>query len=201
MSARSPERASGLVQQILDAVDPRLAPSLRAELAQPGPASLPAPTQTLALAGHRAAGKSRLLPLVSELTGRPGVDLDAELARRHARPLRSWVSEDVAGFRAAERSAFTQLPPGSLVALGGGFLSHHAELLAGTFTVLVPVSLETYRERLLQDRERPRLRPELPLEEEISRIHAERERLHAQVPTVPLVQLLRACLPPRSPVA
>ena len=47
MSARSPERAPGLVQQILDAVDPRLAPSLRAELAQPGPSALPAPAQTL----------------------------------------------------------------------------------------------------------------------------------------------------------
>lgn len=201
MSARSPDRASGLVQQILDAVDPRLAPSLRAELARPGPTALPAPTQTLALAGHRAAGKSRLLPLVSELTGRPGVDLDAELARRHGRPLRTWVSEDVAGFRAAERAAFTQLPPGGLVALGGGFLSHHAEVLTGAFTVLVPVSLETYRERLLEDRERPRLRPELTLEEEIFRIHTERERLHAQFPTVPLVQLLRAFLPLRSPVA
>lgn len=199
MSARSPESASGLVHEILEALDPRLAPALRAELARPGPASLPAPEQLLALAGHRAAGKSRLLPLLCALTGRPGVDLDAELERRHGRPLRTWVAEDVAGFRAAERAAFAQLPPGSLVALGGGFLSHHAPVLEGSFTVLVPVTLETYRERLLADRTRPRLRPQLSLEEEISSLYAERELLHARVPTVPLVQLLRALL--RSPAA
>ncbi|WP_370459020.1 shikimate kinase [Aggregicoccus sp. 17bor-14] len=183
---------------VLDAVDPRLAPALREELARPGAALAPAATQTLAIAGHRAAGKTRLLPLLSALTGRPGVDLDAELARQHGRALRDWVREDVAGFRAAERAAFAQLPPGSLVALGGGFLSHHPDALAGTFTVLVPLSAETYRERLLADRERPRLRPELSLEEEISRVWAEREALHARVPTVPLVHLLRALLPPRS---
>ena len=205
MSARSPERLPGrvdaILHDILEALDPRLAPALRAELAEPGPSALPAPGQTLALAGHRAGGKSRLLPLLGALTGRASVDLDAALEQLHGRPLRTWVSEDVAGFRAAERAAFLQLPAGSLVALGGGFLSHHGEVLTQAFTVLVPVSLETYRERLLADRERPRLRPELPLEEEISRIHAERERLHAQVPTVPLVQLLRAFLPSRSPAA
>jgi len=195
MSARSAERPTGLIQQILDAIDPRLAPDLRAELARPGAALAPAPGQTLALAGHRAAGKSRLLPLVSALTGRPGLDLDAELERRHGRPLREWVTQDVAGFRAAERALFLAQPPGSLVALGGGFLSHHAEALQGAFTVLVPLTLQTYRERLLADSTRPRLRPELSLEEEISRIYAERELLHARVPTVPLVALLRAYLP------
>jgi len=201
MSARSPERASGLIDDILEALDPRLAPALRSELALPGPTALPAPGQTLALAGHRAAGKSRLLPLLCALTGRPGVDLDAELERLHGRPLRTWVAEDVKGFRAAERAAFAQLPPGQVVALGGGFLSHHAQALAGACTVLVPVTLETYRERLLADLTRPRLRPELPLEEEISSLFAEREQLHARVPTVPLVQLLRAFLPDRSPTA
>jgi shikimate kinase len=199
MSARSAERPAGLIQQILDALDPRLAPALRAELAAPGPALAPAPGQTLALAGHRAAGKTRLLPLVSALTGRAGLDLDAELERRHTRSLREWVTQDSAGFRTAERALFQQLPPGSLVALGGGFLSHHAQALQGTFTVLVPVSFETYRERLLADRTRPRLRPELGLEEELSSLFAEREGLHARVPTVPLVALLRAHLPPLSP--
>jgi shikimate kinase len=195
MSARSAERPTGLIQQILDAIDPRLAPTLRAELARPGPALAPAPGQTLALGGHRAAGKSRLLPLVSALTGRPGLDLDVELERRHGRPLREWVTQDAAGFRAAERALFLAQPAGSLLALGGGFLSHHSDALQGAFTVLVPLTLETYRERLLADLTRPRLRPELSLEEEISRIHAERELLHARVPTVPLVALLRAYLP------
>jgi shikimate kinase len=200
MSARCAESPARLVDRILDVVDPRLAPALRAELARTGPARTPAPGQTLAIAGHRAAGKSRLLPLLSELTGRPGLDLDAELERLHGRPLRTWVTEDVAGFRAAEREAFLALPAGSLVALGGGFLSHHPDALRGAFTVLVPLSAETYRERLLVDRGRPRLRPELSLEEELSRVHAERELLHARVPTVPLVELLRALLlPPVSP--
>src|SRR5215218_4435866 len=98
MSARSAERPAGLIQHtvqaIVDAIDPRLAPALQAELARPGPALTPAPGQTLALAGHRAAGKTRLLPLVSALTGRAGVDLDAELERTHGRDLRDWVTQD-----------------------------------------------------------------------------------------------------------
>jgi shikimate kinase len=143
MSARCAESPARLVERIFDVVDPRLAPSLRAELERPGPARTPVATQTLAIAGHRAAGKSRLLPLLAELTGRPGLDLDVELERLHGRPLRAWVTEDVSGFRAAEREAFLRLPAGSLVALGGGFLSHHPDALQGAFTVLVPLSVET----------------------------------------------------------
>jgi shikimate kinase len=60
------------------------------------------------------------------------------------------------------------------------------------FTLVVPVCFETYRERLLADTSRPRLRPGMTLEEEIATVFHEREALHARVPTVPLVDFLRA---------
>jgi shikimate kinase len=192
MSERSAEARHQTLELILDAVDPRLSPGLREALTSPGPAVLPAEGQTVVLAGHRTAGKTRLLPLVSRLLGRPGLDLDVELERASGRSLKTWVAEDPKAFRAAERQALLDLPPGSLVAVGGGFLSHHPDALAGMFTLVVPVSFETYRERLLADTSRPRLRPGVTLEEEIATVFHEREALHARVPTVPLVDFLRA---------
>jgi shikimate kinase len=194
MSAPSAEERQRLVERILDSVDPRLAPGLREALARPGPARLPAAGQTVAIGGHRSAGKSRVLPLVGRLLGRAGVDLDAHLEHLHGRPLRTWVAEAPAEFRAAERRALRELPPGGLVSLGGGFLAHHADALEGLFTLLIPISFPTYRERLLSDQTRPRLRPELSLEEELSSVFHEREALHARVPTVALVDFLRGCL-------
>lgn len=192
MSERSAETRRQLLEQILDALDPRLSPGLREALARPGPTALPEPTRTVVLAGHRTAGKTRLLPLVGQLLGRSGLDLDVELERASGRSLRTWVAEDPVTFRAAERRTLLEVPPGSLVAVGGGFLSHHPEALTGHFTLVVPVSFETYRERLLADTSRPRLRPGVSLEEEISTVFHEREALHARVPTVPLVDFLRA---------
>jgi shikimate kinase len=133
---------------------------------------------TVVLAGHRAAGKSRLLHKVGEALGRPCVDLDRELERRAGRSLREWVQNDEPGFRAAEREVFRSLPRGGVVAVGGGFLAAHREVLAGCVTVLVPVSFETYRERLLADVTRPRLRPHLSHEEELREVFEEREALH-----------------------
>lgn len=185
-----------LVTRLLEALDPRLRPALREALARPGPTAVPAEGQKVVLAGHRAAGKTRLLPLAGELLGRTGVDLDAELERRWGRPLRTWVAEDPSSFRAAERDTLLALPPGTLVAVGGGFLSHQPQALEGCFTLLVPISFETYRERLLADTTRPRLRPGVTLEEEIHSLFHEREALHARVPTVSLVDFLRAYLPP-----
>lgn len=192
MSERSADARRQTLEQLLDAVDPRLSSRLRESLAAPGPAVLPAEGQTVVLAGHRTAGKTRLLPLVSRLLGRRGLDLDMELEQISGRSLKTWVAEDPTAFRAAERRALLELPPGSLVAVGGGFLSHHPDALAGMFTLIVPVSFETYRERLLADTSRPRLRPGVTLEEEIATVFHEREALHARVPTVPLVDLLRA---------
>ncbi len=192
MSERSAEPRRQLLEQILGAIDPRLSPGLREALARPGATALPEPRQTVVIAGHRTAGKTRLLPLVGRLLGRAGLDLDAELERTSGRSLRTWVAEDPVSFRAAERRTLLEVAPGSLVAVGGGFLSHHPEALAGLFTLVVPVSFETYRERLLADTSRPRLRNGVSLEEEISSVFHEREALHARVPTVPLVDFLRA---------
>ena len=104
---------------LLDEVDPRLQPVLRAEWerrrGEPVEA-LPCDV-TVVLAGHRAAGKTQMLPPVARALGRDAVDLDAELARRHDRPLREWVENDERDFRAAERETFRSpaLGPG-----GGG---------------------------------------------------------------------------------
>lgn len=191
MSEPSADARRLIVEQILEAVDPRLSPRLRKALALPGPLALPATGQTVVLAGHRTAGKTRLLPLVGRLLDRTGLDLDTELERTSGRRLRDWVAEDPVTFRAAERRALQQVPPGSLVSVGGGFLSHHPDALAGLFTLVIPVSFETYRERLLADTSRPRLRPGVSLEEEIATVFHEREALHARVPTVPLEDFLR----------
>jgi shikimate kinase len=192
MQRLSAELRFALVERILETVDPRLAPALREALARPAPLAQPDAAQTVVIAGHRTAGKTRLLPLVAELLGRPGLDLDAELEQRSGRRLRDWVSQDPEGFRSAERTTFLQLPRGSLVSVGGGFLAYHAEVLDPCFTLLVPISFETYRERLLTDTTRPRLRPGMSLEEEISSVYQQREVLHARVPTVSLEEFLRA---------
>ncbi|MCI0574520.1 MAG: shikimate kinase [Myxococcaceae bacterium] len=192
MSGPSGERRAALARAVLDALDPRLASEVRALYVAMPPRPSPAADQTVTLVGHRAAGKTRLLPLFAELLGRPGVDLDAHLERVHRRPLAGWVTSDAAGFRAAERAAFASLPAGSLVAVGGGFLSHHADLLTGAYAVLVPVSFQTYCERLRGDVGRPRLRPELTLEEELSQVFHAREEAHARARTVSLAEALRA---------
>ncbi|HEX8437550.1 shikimate kinase [Archangium sp.] len=199
MSGPSAEQKHRLVQGVLEAVDPRLSPGLREELSRPGPRSLPAEGQLVVIGGHRSAGKTRLLPLVSALLGRPGLDLDAELERRAGRPLKEWVAEDMNGFRAAERALLQDMPRGSVVAVGGGFISNHPEALAPCYTLLVPISFETYRERLLADTTRPRLRPGMSLEEELHSVYHQRQVLHARVSTVSLAEFLRSFVSLGSP--
>lgn len=176
----------------LDEIDQRLRPQLHSEFAgrrhevvEPLPRGV-----TVVLAGHRAAGKSRLLEGVAVRLGREAIDLDAELERKHGRALRHWVEEDESSFRAAEKQAFLELPPGSVVAVGGGFLSHHAQVLRNCVVALVPISFETYRERLLGDVTRPRLLPQLDLESEIRQVFFEREEKHAAARPLPWVDFL-----------
>lgn len=184
-----------MLEAAFQVIDPRLAPALRAELARrQGRRAAP---EGIVLAGHRAAGKSSLLPLIATALGRVAVDLDAKLAATYGRPLASWVVEDEPGFRRAERELFCAQDPRAVIAVGGGFLAHHAKVLEGRTVVLVPISFETYRERLLGDTTRPRLRPAMAVEEELRVVFAEREELHRRVPTLPLVELL-ASLPERS---
>ncbi len=190
------------LDRVFHRVDPRLVPSLREELArrrsERGP-PLPDASHHVVLAGHRAAGKSSLLPLISASLRRQPVDLDRQIKTERRRSLREWVQTDEPGFRAAERAVFQELPPGRVVAVGGGFLSLHADLLAPHFTAVVPICFETYCERLRADTTRPRLRPELSLEEELKAIYTAREAQHAAVPTHSFVDLLLALLAEAGP--
>jgi shikimate kinase len=186
---------------LLSFIDPRLQPSLRATHTK-GPARPLdglARGQTVVLAGHRAAGKTTLLPHLAKALGRSAIDLDQHLAQTTGRDLKQWVATDQPGFRQAERAAFASLPPGVLVAVGGGFLAHHASALTGCLVVEVPISFETYVERLAADTTRPRLRPDLPFEEELATVFREREALHRAARPTPLVELLwRLPLPARA---
>ena len=177
---------------LFDEVDPRLQPVLRGEwLRRRGELGEALPCDvTVVLAGHRAAGKSRMLQPMVKALGREAVDLDVSLGEQSQRSLREWVASDERGFRAAERELFSKLPPGLVVAVGGGFLSHHADLLRACVTVEVPISFETYVERLQNDGTRPRLRPELPVVEELKENYAERELLHAQARPLSLVDFM-----------
>ena len=186
---------------LLDEVDSRLQSLLRAEWERRRGESVEAlPCDvTVVLAGHRAAGKTQMLQPVAKALGRHGVDLDAELVRRHQRPLREWIEEDERDFRAAERATFRSLPSGLVVAVGGGFLSLHQELLRGCLTVEVPISFETYVERLTQDTTRPRLRPELPIQDELREVYSEREFRHAAARPLSLIDFMLRLVRGRRP--
>lgn len=186
---------SPLLERVLTVVDPRMHAMVREDYAQAKAAATPLPLskdQHVVLVGHRAAGKSRLLPILAEALGRPAVDLDQRVAATHGRDLREWVATDAVSFRNAERKTFTGIPLGHLIAAGGGFLAMNADLLARELPVLVPISFRTYRERLLADETRPRLRPELPLEEEIRTVYRARQFLHRDANVLPLGVFLAA---------
>jgi shikimate kinase len=185
-------RREDLLARMWGVVDPRLQAQLASEVRGPSPALALGSEQRVVLVGHRAAGKSRLLPLVAEWLGWPALDLDRELEAGSGRGLQEWLRADEAGFRRAERELFRRLPSGHVVAAGGGFLSLHGDALAGDVAVLVPITRETYRERLLADLSRPRLRPDLPLADELEFVYAEREARHARVATWSLPAFLRA---------
>lgn len=183
---------SGLVARVLAPLDSSLHSAFLAELSRTAP--LPPWPGRLVLVGHRAAGKSSLLPVLARAFGLPAVDLDRALEERHGRSLAGWVRDDVVGFRQAEREGFLALPPRAVLAVGGGFVEHHAELLARDTPVLVPISAETYRARLRADRRRPRLLPQLSLEEEIEQIFQRREAVFAAARTLPLAAVVRTAL-------
>lgn len=191
-----------LLEAIFEAIDPRLSPGLRAEAHRRRAEAIePLPRGvTIVLAGHRAAGKSRVLSIVTSKMGRIGFDLDKEIERRARRPLKPWIEEDEPSFRQTERRVFRELPAGSVVAVGGGFLSLHRDLLSGVVVVEVPVSFATYAQRLREDESRPRLRKDVPLEEEISEVYSEREEAHRAARPMPIVDFvlrLRRGLRPR----
>jgi shikimate kinase len=178
--------------RVVDALDPQVSGAFADALVPGGPPLVLTGRQQVVLVGHRSAGKSRLLPLVASHLGRAPVDLDAAIAARYKRSLREWVASDEPGFRAAERATFQALSPGKVVAVGGGFLSLHADLLVGHLAVTVPISFKAYCDRLRADPSRPRLRPQLTLEEELSQVFHQREALHARVPQISLAAVFSA---------
>lgn len=184
------------VGEVLALVDPRVRDRVHAEYLAAPRAGKPLGPRVV-LVGHRAAGKTTLLPVVAGLLGRRAVDLDAEIERALGQPIRDVFREDVRRFRAAEREVYRQLPAGTVVAAGGGFLALHADLLGEDTAVLVPVSFETYRDRLMADASRPRLRPELSVEEELRAVYDEREAIHQRLgPRVmSLAELLATSIP------
>lgn len=187
----SPARAA-LLDQLLAAVDPRVGLTASGVLeCAPRTAAI---RPRVVLVGHRAAGKSRLLPFVAEWCGWRAADLDREIGVRTGKSPREWVEQDLTRFRGLEREVFTAIEGPVVLSVGGGFLSLHPDLLVDTTPVLVPVTFETYRDRLLADRDRPRLRPELTPEEEIARVFEEREHLHARHPTWSLEEFLASTL-------
>jgi len=178
------------VVDVFNEIDPRLSAPLRAAWSKRREEPIDGLPRgvTVVLAGHRAAGKSRLLAPIAYRLGREAIDLDAVLARQ--RPLHQWVTDDLPSFRAAERAAFQALPRGCVVAVGGGFLASHAPVLSGCVVALVPVTYETYVERLRGDTSRPRLRPNLPIETELREVFTEREALHRAARPTSLVELV-----------
>ena len=143
------------------------------------------------LVGHRGAGKSTWLGPVAKRLGRKAFDLDDFIATREGQSVRELFESSESKFRSAEREAFLSIEGKAVIAVGGGFLSHHADLLEGHTPVLVTIDFATYRERMLADTTRPRLLPHLSLEEEIATVFAEREKLHARIATVELQTFLK----------
>jgi|GEM_PF-499323 len=180
-------------------VEPRLHEKLHAEQQYRSRQAVEALCRgtTVVLAGQRAAGKSTLLPYAAQLLNRktPPVDLDAEIERHVGCSIGHLVARHGIGhLRVLEKEAFLKLPAASVVAVGGGFWSTWPELLQvkGCTVVEVPISFETYRERLLKDAKRPRLRPELTLEEELLQTYAERQALHEKLPHLSWVEFCLA---------
>ena len=143
------------------------------------------------LVGHRGAGKSTWLEPVASRLNRKAFDLDPLIAEREGQSVRALFESSETRFRSAEREAFLSITEPAVIAAGGGFLSHHADLLEGHTPVLVPIDFATYRKRMLADTRRPRLMPQMSLEEEIAAVFAEREKLHAKIPTVELQTFLK----------
>jgi shikimate kinase len=178
---------------VLEWVDPVLAPALLSSWDALKPLSFE-PLHVrghVVLVGHRAAGKTTLLGPVATLVRREALDLDAQITRHAGVPVATVFKKGEAAFRALEREVFTLVDGARVIAAGGGFLSHHADLLTGHLAVLVPVSLQTYRRRLAAKAgARPRLHPSMTLADEITTVFTQREAVHAGAPTMPLLEFL-----------
>jgi shikimate kinase len=187
--------AAAWLEMVLEKLDPRVRDEVRQDAQAAGEERPPLTSSRVVLVGQRASGKSVLLPALAPRLALPAFDLDREIERRHGRSIRDWFSADPAGFRRAERETFLALPASCVVAAGAGFLFHHADTLGSALAVWVPVTFETHRERMRADTERPRLRPDLSLDEELETVFRERELARQRHATWPLGRLLSAVAP------
>ena len=110
----------------------------------------------LYLIGFMGAGKSTIGPILSELMGRPFVDLDRQIERLvGARIQEIFDEEGEPTFRGLETSALRGLPdsPPAVVAVGGGAMSvaeNRQHLLLHGRTVWLDVPFEVLCERLAE---------------------------------------------------
>lgn len=134
------------------------------------------------LIGHRGAGKSTLGRLTAAALGRQFIDLDHKLEQRRGTPIDEQL-HDLRSFRAHEAQLLDQLSkisPPPLIACGAGV----ERLPEDAF--IVWIDREDWRDEVKKSA-RPRVRPELSLEQEWAWMQAERhprwiEAAHLRLP-------------------
>ncbi len=137
----------------------------------------------VALVGFMAAGKSTIGRFVARELGLPFIDTDDLIVARHGPIPALFERVGEAGFRAAECEAVREVlaGPRSVIALGGGAVTHRAtrEALAeGALRVYLELTPETILARLQRSRT---VRPVLgatPTIERIRELLASREPLY-----------------------
>lgn len=145
-------------------------------------------SRNIALIGFRATGKSAVGKILARELGRVFIDMDRHLVASAGREIACWVRlEGWPSFRKAESELLAALGSraGLVVATGGGVVLDpgNRKILAERFhTVWLKASPETVQARMAKDPESHSTRPplsELPPEEEIRHILAEREPLYS----------------------
>jgi len=144
----------------------------------------------IALIGFRATGKSTVGEILARKLGLRFIDMDRRLASESGRDIDTWVKQEGWGsFRRAESRLLQtiSLHKGLVVATGGGIVldpQNRTMLREHFFTVWLKAAPPTIQTRLNADPGSPRTRPplsDLPIQEEIIQILAEREPLYSQV--------------------
>src|SRR5690554_2674180 len=130
--------------------------------------SKPAP---ILLVGHRGVGKSTLGRLAASQLGRPFVDLDRYIAEHTGLPVADLVTRDIETFRSTEaRHARSLAARGDapIIAAGAGLTAFPAGAL------IVWIEREGWQATVVQS-DRPRVRPDLSLDDEHRWMIATRE--------------------------
>ena len=133
----------------------------------------------IAVAGFMGAGKSTVGARVAEVTGRPFVDLDVLIERRHV-PIPRLFARGEAEFRRIEEETLAEVlaGPESVVALGGGAVLSplsRERLRARAFTVYLDVDVETAWARA-----RGSDRPLAQKEEEFRKLYEARQAVYLE---------------------